>query len=451
MINLCDTIVALATPSGLGAIGVIRISGPDTISIVDSMFHGIALSDVPSHTVHFGTIRAEDNEIIDEVLISIFKGPKSYTKEDVIEVSTHGSPYIIRRVIRLLLSGGARLAEPGEFTQRAFLNGRFDLAQAEAVADLIASENAGMQQHAMKQMRGGVSGEISSLRTQLIHFASMIELELDFAEEQVSFADRNEFKRLLTKLYDRIDKLIDSFGYGNALKNGIQLVIAGKPNVGKSTLLNALLNEDRAIVTEIPGTTRDVIEEVITIKGMTFRLTDTAGLRETTDPVEAIGVSRSKERMKQAMLIVYLLDLTNETMESIATQAKELEEGGTPFLLVGNKSDRVPSVRDEQLLTISAKEGRHLDKLMAAVFDALDLDSMRAYPTILTNSRHHEELIKTRAALEKAEEGLANGLSGDLLAFELRTALKHLGNITGDIDVDRDILGTIFSTFCIGK
>lgn len=449
--NTQDTIVALATPAGQGAIGVIRLSGSEAIPIIKEVFSGKDPSKVHSHTVNFGTIRDDNNNIIDEVLVSIFKSPRSYTMEDVVEISTHGSSYIIQQILQLLCSKGARLADPGEFTQRAFLNGRFDLTQAEAVADLIASENAAMQQTAINQMRGGFSSEIQELRKQLIHFVAMIELELDFAEEDVEFANREGLKNLMDVLHERIDTLIESFRYGNALKNGIPLVIAGKPNAGKSTLLNALLNEEKAIVTPIPGTTRDFIEDEITLKGIKFRLTDTAGLRETSDAIEAIGVSRSKEKMEQAALVIYLLDLTSENTESITSQKDELKKSAIPFLLVGNKSDQKHLTEDRDLLLISAKEKHNLDTLIDAVFKKLKLDSFNPDQVIVTNSRHHQELLKTKEALQKSEEGLEANLPNDLLAFELRTALKHLGNITGEIEVDRDILGTIFSKFCIGK
>lgn len=448
--NHQDTIVAVATPAG-GAIGMIRVSGHHAIAIVDAIFQEKDLQNVASHTLHLGTIRNDKDEIIDEVLVSVFKAPRSYTKENVIEISTHGSSFIIQKVMELLVRKGARLAEPGEFTQRAFLNGRLDLTQAEAVADLIASENTAMQQTAMKQMRGGFSNEIQALKKQLIHFASMIELELDFAEEDIVLANREAFKSLLLQLYHKLDPLIDSFKYGNVLKNGISLVIAGKPNAGKSTLLNALLHEEKAIVTDIPGTTRDIIEDEIVWKGIKFRLMDTAGLRDTSNKVETIGVAKSKEKMETATLVLYLLDLTTETTQSINKQITDLKKSKIPHLPIGNKTDHTSSVYHRDLLLISAKEKTNLDGLIEAIFEKLKLEDLHPDQTIVTNSRHYEELIKAKEALQKTEEGLINDLTNDLLALELRTALKHLGNITGQIEVDRDILGTIFSQFCIGK
>ncbi|MEQ9302615.1 MAG: tRNA uridine-5-carboxymethylaminomethyl(34) synthesis GTPase MnmE, partial [Marinoscillum sp.] len=334
-----DTIVALATPSGVGAIGVIRVSGSRTMEIVNSVFRGKDLGKAKSHTIHLGTIR-DGETIIDEVLISLFKGPNSYTREDVIEISCHGSPFIIQQLIRLLLTKGARLAKPGEFTQRAFINGRFDLAQAEAVADLIASENESMHSAAMNQMRGGFSQEIKNLREELVHFASMIELELDFGEEDVEFASRDDLKRLIGNLKTLITKLTESFTLGNAIKNGIPTVIAGKPNAGKSTLLNALLNEEKAIVSDVPGTTRDVIEAVINVDGIAFRFTDTAGIRTTDDKVEAIGVERTYAKMKEASVIIYLIDLINDTADDIERQLTYLKELKVPYLLIGNKMDQ---------------------------------------------------------------------------------------------------------------
>ncbi len=452
--SINDTIAALATPPGQGALGIIRVSGPETVSIVNELFRGKDLTVTDSHTIHLGTIRNDDNTIIDEVLISIFKAPNSYTKEDVIEISSHGSSYILQKVLMLLVSKGVRLAKPGEFTQRAYINGRFDLAQAEAVADLIASENASMQQTAMKQMRGGFSDEIKNLREQLVHFASMIELELDFSEEDVEFADRQGLIDLIEKIQILISSLIASFEYGNAIKNGIPTVIAGKPNAGKSTLLNALLNEEKAIVSDIPGTTRDFIEDQIHIDGIAFRFIDTAGIRETEDKVESIGVARTMEKMKNASLVLYLVDLEIESIESIEGQIEELKASSVPFLVIGNKSDIANSELVnwldglEESLLISAKKKENLEELRAR------LKMFIATPTqsdvIVTNARHLQSLQQTEEALERVVHGINSAISNDLVAQDIRTALFHLGEITGEVTTD-DLLENIFSKFCIGK
>lgn len=451
--NFNDTIVALATPPGIGAIGVIRVSGKRTIEIVNSLFRGKDLTTVDTHTIHLGTIREAD-AIIDEVLVSIFKGPRSYTKEDVIEISSHGSQYILQKVLTLLISKGARLAKPGEFTQRAFLNGRFDLAQAEAVADLIASENAAMQQTAMNQMRGGFSDEIKNLREQLVHFASMIELELDFAEEDVEFADRQGLIDLIDKIQTLIRSLIASFEYGNVVKNGIPTVIAGKPNAGKSTLLNALLNEEKAIVSDVAGTTRDFIEDQLIIEGVSFRFIDTAGIRETYDKVESIGVARTLEKMKQASLVLYLIDLENESIESIEEQMSELQTSSVPFLVIGNKSD----LGNDELVTwlasqdhtiiISAKQKSNLEELKARLKAFITIPSQS--DVIVTNARHLQSLQQTDDALNRVIEGINLQMSNDLVAQDIRSALYHLGEITGEVTTD-DLLDNIFSKFCIGK
>lgn len=450
-----DTIVALATPSGVGAIGVIRISGPDTLPIVNGVFKGKDLTTVASHTIHLGTIRGEGGEIIDEVLISLFKGPNSYTKEDVIEISCHGSSFIIQQVIRLLLSKGAKLAKAGEFTQRAFLNGRFDLAQAEAVADLIASENESMHRAAMNQMRGGFSEEIKRLREELVHFASMIELELDFSEEDVEFASREELTKLIYHLKELIQHLTESFTLGNAIKNGIPTVIAGKPNAGKSTLLNALLNEEKAIVSDIPGTTRDVIEDVINVDGIAFRFTDTAGIRTTKDKVEAIGVERTHAKMKQASVVLYLIDLTNDAEGDIQKQIDYLKDLKVPYLLVGNKMDAAqPALRTllekEGALFISASQKENLEGLKDKLKELVSLEDFKTGNTVVTNLRHYESLIETDKALDQVLEGIDNQVTNDFVALDIRNSLHYLGEITGEITTD-DLLDNIFSKFCIGK
>ena len=451
---ILDTIVALATPPGVGAIGVIRVSGAKTIEIVNTVFKGKDLTTVKSHTIHLGTIRDEDT-IIDEVLISIFKGPNSYTKEDVIEISCHGSQFIIQQLIKLLLRKGARLAKPGEFTQRAFINGRFDLAQAEAVADLIASENESMHSAAMNQMRGGFSQEIKKLREELVHFASMIELELDFGEEDVEFASRADLKKLINHLKSLIARLTESFTLGNAIKNGIPTVIAGKPNAGKSTLLNALLNEEKAIVSDIPGTTRDVIEDVINVDGIAFRFTDTAGIRTTEDKVEAIGVERTYAKMKDASVIIYLIDLIHDTADEVQQQLGYLKDLKVPYLLVGNKIDQAKAeiqelVSQENALLISASQKENLENLKDALKELVSLDDFKTGNTIVTNLRHYESLIQTNEALDRVITGIDNEVTNDFVAMDIRNSLHHLGELTGEITTE-DLLDNIFSKFCIGK
>lgn len=451
---ILDTIVALATPPGVGAIGVIRVSGAKTIEIVNTVFKGKDLTTVKSHTIHLGTIRDEDT-IIDEVLISIFKGPNSYTKEDVIEISCHGSQFIIQQLIKLLLRKGARLAKPGEFTQRAFINGRFDLAQAEAVADLIASENESMHSAAMNQMRGGFSQEIKKLREELVHFASMIELELDFGEEDVEFASRADLKKLINHLKSLIARLTESFTLGNAIKNGIPTVIAGKPNAGKSTLLNALLNEEKAIVSDIPGTTRDVIEDVINVDGIAFRFTDTAGIRTTEDKVEAIGVERTYAKMKDASVIIYLIDLIHDTADEVQQQLEYLKDLKVPYLLVGNKMDQAkPGIQElvsqENALLISASQKENLENLKDALKELVSLDDFKTGNTIVTNLRHYESLVQTNEALDRVITGIDNEVTNDFVAMDIRNSLHHLGELTGEITTE-DLLDNIFSKFCIGK
>lgn len=449
-----DTIVALATPSGSGAIGVIRLSGPEAISITNKVFKGKDLSSQPTHTIHFGTIR-DGGAILDEVLVSLFVGPRSYTRENVVEISTHGSQYIIESIIKLLIRTGARAAKPGEFTLRAFLNGGMDLSQAEAVADLIASNSASSHQVAMQQMRGGFSNELQVLREQLIHFASMIELELDFGEEDVEFANRDQLRDLITRINRVLQKLISSFEQGNVMKNGVPVVIAGKPNVGKSTLLNALLNEERAIVSEIAGTTRDTIEDEMSIKGVVFRFIDTAGIRETADIIEAKGVERTREKMKQAKLIMYLFDPVEQEAEEIGEQLRELEELGIPFVGIVNKKDLL----DEPLLNnleelglsfISAREKEGIEELKSEILRRVNLHNISNDDVIVSNVRHLEALQKTEEALGRVLYGLDNPVTSDFLAMDIKQALYYLGEITGTVTTD-DLLDNIFSKFCIGK
>ncbi|AHM58811.1 tRNA modification GTPase TrmE [Flammeovirgaceae bacterium 311] len=451
-----DTIVALATPQGSGAIAVIRLSGPDAIAIANKVFRGKDLDKQASHTAHFGTIRTEEGHILDEVLATIFVAPRSFTRENVVEISCHGSQFIVREILNLLIRQGARPAKAGEFTQRAFLNGQFDLAQAEAVADLIQADSAAAHEAALHQMRGGFSQEIKDLREKLIHFASMVELELDFGEEDVEFANRNDLRKLVNELQTVIARLIKSFAVGSVLKEGVPTVIAGKPNAGKSTLLNALLNEEKAIVSEIAGTTRDFIEDELIIEGIHFRFIDTAGLRETTDIVEAMGVKRTREKLQQASIILYLFDLSDETPESIGKEINLLENLGKPFLPIGNKVDSASQELMEalkgfeQMLYISAKDKTNLEDLKQQILEKANLASFRTGNTIVTTARHYESLLKTHAALQDVLNGLEIGVTGDLLALDIRTALYHLGEITGEVTTD-DLLANIFSKFCIGK
>lgn len=452
--QLNDTIVALATAQGLSAIAVIRLSGDDAINITQKVFQGKNLNDQPSHTIHFGTLRDGDR-IIDEVLISVFKAPNSFTKENSIEISCHGSPVIVKEIIKVLLKNGARLAEPGEFTKRAFLHGRFDLAQAEAVADLINAETDNARQAALNQMRGGFSREINHLREELIHFASLIELELDFGEEDVEFAKRDELKALIKKIQSYLKSLIDSFDQGNVIKNGVPTVIAGKPNAGKSTLLNALLNEERAIVSDIAGTTRDAIEDEMILGGINFRFIDTAGLRETQDVIEAIGVERTRERMKKASLIIYLFDLSKTTKEEIAAEEKELKELGIPYIKVGNKVDKatpalLKELENDHFTFISAADKINISGLKDKILSSFQVKNVKAGDVMVTNLRHYQNLTQTNDALDRVLNGMVTGITGDFLAMDIRQSLHYLGEITGTITTD-DLLGNIFSKFCIGK
>jgi len=448
-----DTIIALATPAGSGAIAVIRLSGPEAISITNKVFRGKDLNKQASHTIHFGTIR-EGETILDEVLVSLFVGPRSYTKENVVEISTHGSKYIIESIIKLMIRNGARAAKPGEFTLRAFLNGSLDLSQAEAVADLIASNSAASHQVALQQMRGGFSNELKVLREQLIHFASLIELELDFSEEDVEFANRDQLKQLILTITNVIYKLIRSFEQGNVMKNGLPAVIAGKPNVGKSTLLNALLNEERAIVSDIAGTTRDTIEDELTIGGILFRFIDTAGLRETEDIIEAKGVERTLEKMKQAKLIIYLVDPL-QNMADIRSQIEEYQSLQIPSVFVVNKSDLLSPQQQQELAIfspsyISAKNKEGIDELKDEILHRVNLHNISTDDVLVSNVRHLEALQRTFGSLERVLYGIDNPVTSDFLAMDIKQALYYLGEITGTVTTD-DLLDNIFSKFCIGK
>ena len=488
-----QTIVALATPNGTGAIGVIRLSGPDAITIANRVFSGKDLTKQASHTIHFGNIvdGGPDSyrEVLDEVLVSLFIAPRSYTCENVVEISCHGSAYIIESIIKLLIKNGARSAKPGEFTLRAFLNGQLDLSQAEAVADLIASNSKASQQVALQQLRGGFSGQLKSLRDQLVQFASLIELELDFAEEDVEFANREQLKKLINEILKVTGNLIGSFELGNVIKQGVNTVIAGRPNAGKSTLLNALLNEERAIVSHLPGTTRDTIEEVLNINGINFRLIDTAGIREATDAIEQIGVKRTMEKISQSALLLYIFDSAEITPTELQQDIESLQKPGVNMLIVANKIDLLKSevgsqrseVRGQKLenplnnkllfseiwnsrwnipasgfrlptsgiLPISAKEKQHIDELKQKIYDAAIKDKLSGDETLITNIRHLEALQKTEEALTRVLNGMET-VTSDFLAMDIKQALHYLGEITGAVTTD-DLLENIFSKFCIGK
>ena len=448
-----DTIIALSTPPGSGAIGVIRLSGPAAISLTNQVFGGKDLEKQATHTLHFGLIK-DGAIVIDEVVVSLFVGPKSYTKENVVEISCHGSNYIIQQIISLLISKGARAAKPGEFTLRAFLNGGLDLSQAEAVADLIASDSKASHDVAMQQMRGGFSNELKGLREQLIHFASMIELELDFAEEDVEFANRDQLRELVQRINKVLQRLIHSFEVGNVIKNGVPVVIAGKPNVGKSTLLNALLNEERAIVSDIAGTTRDTIEDEININGVTFRFIDTAGIRETADIIEAKGVERTLDKMKQAKLIIYMVDAQEDQTE-VLKQLTDLAKQDTPFLFIVNKFELLDHAQKEfylshNALLISAKDKIGIDTLESTLLEKVNLSNINTSETLVTNIRHVEALKQTQNSLNSVLENIYNPVTSDFLAMDIKQALHYLGEITGTVTTD-DLLENIFTKFCIGK
>ncbi len=484
--DLSDTIAAISTAPGMGAIAVIRLAGPGCIDLADQFFRGkTSLADSKSHSAHFGGIffqekRRSPEILLDEVVATIFKNPHSYTGEDIVEISCHGSVFIQQKMLSLFLENGARLARPGEFTMRAFLNGKMDLSQAEAVGDLIATENAAAHQVALRQMRGGFSSEIKKLRGELIHFASLIELELDFAEEDVEFANRLTLNVLVEKIRAEIARLIASFQLGNALKTGVTTVIAGRPNAGKSTLLNALLHEERAIVSEIAGTTRDAIEEVLNIGGVPFRLTDTAGIREATDKIERIGVEKTMEKIGQAAILVYLFDVVETRIAEVFDDLEKLARPDLKLLVVCNKMDLLPQFRPEwladpfsaeipeflrgdfskiknlialdpaQIVTLSAKNAMNVPYLTEKLLETVAGGTVNLENTVVTNARHVAALQKADTALVDVLTGLAGGITTDFVAMDIRRSLAFLGEITGEIGVE-DLLENIFSKFCIGK
>ncbi|MDB2568499.1 tRNA uridine-5-carboxymethylaminomethyl(34) synthesis GTPase MnmE [Flavobacteriaceae bacterium] len=457
MINQ-ETIIALATPNGLGAISVIRISGLNAISVTEKLFKpkgNKKLSNQKSHTVHLGHLMKNGHEL-DEVLVTLFKGPHSYTGENTIEISCHGSTFIQQEIIDLFIENGIRVANPGEFTLRAFINGKMDLNQAEAVADLIASENEGSHKLAMEQMKNGFSNDLIKLRAELLHFSSMIELELDFSQEDVEFAERSEFKKLTVKIQTELEKLIDSFKSGNVLKNGISVAIAGKPNAGKSSLLNTLLNEDKAIVSDIPGTTRDSIEDSLVIDGINFRFTDTAGLRETEDIIESKGIEKTKEKINNARILIYLFDSNDTTFNEINSDMKSFKRKDLSVLLVRNKVDLkntnqnlINQLEKFEIIQISANNIDSVSSLKKRLVNEINI--LNPYTdTVISNSRHYEALMKALKAIKEVNIGLKSDISGDLLSVDIRKSIEHLAEITGEITND-DVLGNIFANFCIGK
>lgn len=460
-----DTICALATANGAGAIGVIRISGNEAISIVNQCFRGKDLSQQKSHTVHYGYI-IDESEIIDEVMVSVFHAPKTFTTENSVEISFHGSPYIGKQILEVLIKNGARMAQAGEFTMRAFMNGRIDLAQAESIADLIASENEASRKMALSQLKGGISQEIAILREQLLNFTSLVELELDFSEEDVEFADRSEMKKLLDSLKFQISNLLESFQYGNAIKNGVEVAIIGKPNAGKSTLLNTLLKEERAIVSDIAGTTRDTIEEVLHIRGQAFRFVDTAGIRDTSDTIEAIGVQKAKEKIDSAKILLYLYDEMDSTADEVIDFVKKNWRKDLKIILLQNKIDILGNPLETEfykkikselipdfttlILGISAKDQTNVEVIKNELSNYVESLKSEGNNVVITNQRHYQALQQSLNTVLKVEEAITHNIQTELLAYELRTALEYLGEISGTYTND-EILGNIFGKFCIGK
>lgn len=459
-----DTICALATANGIGALGIIRVSGNNAIEIVERCFEGKKLADADSHTVHYGFIK-DGAEQIDEVMVSVFRAPRTFTTEDSVEISFHGSPHIGKKILEILIKNGARMAKAGEFTMRAFMNGRIDLSQAEAIADVIASENEAARKVALNQLKGGISNEIADLRGDLLNFTSLVELELDFSEEDVEFADRTAMNMLLDRLEDKLNALTDSFRYGNAIKNGVDVAIIGKPNAGKSTLLNALLKEERAIVSDIAGTTRDTIEEVLHIKGTAFRFIDTAGIRETTDAIEAIGVQKAKEKIAAAKILLYLYDEFDSSSEEVIDFVKEFYRDDLKIILLHNKID-IKGLTDNRfdlqlsealipeyttsILPISAKDQTGIETLKNELISYVESLKHDENNVIITNQRHYESLQKSLESVQRVKAAISQSFHTELLAYELRYALEHLGEISGEFTND-EVLGNIFSKFCIGK
>ncbi|MBP6022117.1 tRNA uridine-5-carboxymethylaminomethyl(34) synthesis GTPase MnmE [Ferruginibacter sp.] len=451
-----DTIVAIATPPGVGAIGVIRLSGKDAIEIINQLFPSKNLTEQVTHTLHVGLIK-ENDIVLDEAVISLFKTPKSYTGENVVEISCHGSPYVQQQVVQACIRKGARMARPGEFTQRAFLNGKLDLTQAEAVADLIASNTAASQQTALHNIRGGFSSVLKNLRTELIQFSALIELELDFSQEDVEFADRKKFYALIENANSITANLLQSFQLGNVIKNGVSVAIVGKPNAGKSTLLNTLLNENRAIVSEIAGTTRDTIEEVINIDGILFRLIDTAGIREDSkDIIELIGIEKSREKIEQSDEVIYIFDVNTETFGELEAAIALIKEKNKNYVLIGNKADvlgintAAEKYAGIEALYISAKEQQGINLLKQKLVDKIIKGNLTTENTIVTNARHYEALQQVQQSLSEIRIGMDNNIPGDLLALDIRRCLHYISEITGDI-TNETVLDLIFSQFCIGK
>ncbi|WP_294280670.1 tRNA uridine-5-carboxymethylaminomethyl(34) synthesis GTPase MnmE [uncultured Chryseobacterium sp.] len=458
-----DTICALATANGIGALGIIRVSGQEALPVVQKSFPGKNLEKQKSHTLHYGYFM-DGEESIDEVMLSIFLAPKSFTTENSVEIAFHGSPHIGKRILETLIKNGARMAKAGEFTLRAFINGRIDLSQAEAIADVIASENEASRKVAISQLKGGITNEISVLRMDLLNFVSLIELELDFAEEDVEFADRSALNLLLDKIESKLHSLIDSFQYGNAIKNGTAVAIIGKPNAGKSTLLNALLKEERAIVSNIAGTTRDTIEEVLHIKGHAFRLIDTAGLRDTVDEIEAIGVKKAREKVANANVLIYLADAGTEDFSEDIQMIRSLVREDLKLIICATKIDEVFPAQYEKaesifreaipqefdFIKISAVENQNIQDLKNELSSYVEQLKSQESNIVITNQRHYEALRKSMEAVHKVKEAITFRISTELLAYELRNALEHLGEISGEVTND-EVLGNIFSKFCIGK
>ncbi len=454
--HLSDTIVAVSTGQGLAAISLIRMSGPLAIEITDKVFTGALLSKEKSHTLNYGIIKDENDVHLDDVVVGLFRGPTSYTSEDVIEISCHGSPYIVKEIMALLIRQGARPADAGEFTMRAFMHGRMDLSQAEAVADLIASQSKASHRLAVQQMKGGVSSEIKNLRQKLLDFVSLIELELDFGEEDVEFADREKLKSLVEEIITLTSRLKETFHIGNAIKEGIPTVIAGRPNAGKSTLLNKLLNEERAIVSDIPGTTRDTIEEILVIEGMQFRLIDTAGIREAHDEIESIGIGRTMEKIGLASILIYVFDIASLSPEEVAQDITSIQPENAKVILAANKMDLNPyaladewKIKDYPIVPLSAMNNMNIEYLIETLGASVAQDIPTDLPMI-SSARHYHALERTQSRLDDVIKGLDSGITHDFLAQDIRQALHHLAEITGEISTE-DILGNIFGRFCIGK